>query len=43
MPALISMPYSKHKVITLATLERNVGSGKKLWSTRSFTKHGDIL
>jgi hypothetical protein len=37
------MPYSKQKVITLATLKRNIGTGKKLWSTCSFTKHGDIL
>jgi hypothetical protein len=37
------MLYSKQKVKKLATLKRNIGTGKKLSSTRSFTKHGDIL
>jgi hypothetical protein len=37
------MPYSKQKVKKLATLKRIIGTGKKLWSTRSFTKHGYIL
>jgi hypothetical protein len=33
------MPYSKQKVKKLAKLERNIGTGKKLWSTWRFTKH----
>jgi hypothetical protein len=37
------MPFSKQKVKKLATLRRNIGTRKKLWSTCSFTKHGDVL
>jgi hypothetical protein len=37
------MPYSKQKVKKLATPKRNIETGKKLWSTCSFTKHGDVL
>jgi hypothetical protein len=37
------MPYSKQKVKKLATLKRNIGTGKKPWSTYSFTKHSGVL
>jgi hypothetical protein len=37
------MPYSKQKVKKLATIKKNIGTGKKLWSICGFTKHGYVL